>query len=159
LIGRMGGGSDANKGRGNVGGFFGEDIRHADCERASVCPLLAHCGHSLMSHLMSLLGVKRTCRCALHMSASDPKQTLRSSLNGLRLKRYDCSLLSLGASNEAARFYQSCCWLGGGGSVCRPRSAGRPHRAPRGTCRAGRGPSRPNGTTRGLPRRICATTA
>ena len=28
-----------------------------------------------MSHLMSLLGVKRTCRVALHMSAFDPKRT------------------------------------------------------------------------------------
>jgi len=28
-----------------------------------------------MSHLMSLLGVKRTCPFALHMSAFDPKRT------------------------------------------------------------------------------------
>src|SRR5215467_8524863 len=31
--------------------------------------------HSIMSHLMSLSGVKRTCPFAMHMSAFDPKRT------------------------------------------------------------------------------------
>jgi class 3 adenylate cyclase len=34
-----------------------------------------------MSHLMSLLGVKRTCPFALHMSANDPKRTWRDCRN------------------------------------------------------------------------------
>jgi len=38
--------------------------------------LLDPSGHFIMSHLMSLSGVKRTWALALHMSASDPKRTL-----------------------------------------------------------------------------------
>jgi hypothetical protein len=38
--------------------------------------LLGLSGHSTMSHLMSLSGVKRTSAPALHMSAFDPKRTL-----------------------------------------------------------------------------------
>jgi putative ABC transport system substrate-binding protein len=44
-------------------------------ERMAQCPLLAYSGHSHMSRLMSLSDVKRTCPCALHMSAFDPKRT------------------------------------------------------------------------------------
>src|SRR5262245_18278895 len=36
---------------------------------------LAQSGHSMMSHLMSLSGVKQTWALALHMSAFDPKRT------------------------------------------------------------------------------------
>src|SRR5215470_10396125 len=39
------------------------------------CPPLALSGHSIMSHLMSLSGVKRTWCFAAHMSAFDPKRT------------------------------------------------------------------------------------
>ena len=42
--------------------------------------LLAQSGHSIMSHLVSLSGVKRTCPFALHMSAFDPKRTLTAIL-------------------------------------------------------------------------------
>src|SRR5262249_43667768 len=45
---------------------------------------------SHMSHLMSLSGVKRTCRCALHMSAFDPKRTLD------RLDRFPATMLDQG---------------------------------------------------------------
>jgi hypothetical protein len=34
------------------------------------------CGTFENTHFVSLLGVKRTCRFALHMSAFDPKRTL-----------------------------------------------------------------------------------
>ena len=40
------------------------------------CPLLAQSGHRLMHRTCPLLGVKRTCRFALHMSAYDPKRRL-----------------------------------------------------------------------------------
>ena len=40
------------------------------------------------------------------MSAFGCKADIRSSLNGPRLKRYDCSVLSLGGGNEAARVHQ-----------------------------------------------------
>src|SRR5262249_40877085 len=40
------------------------------------CPLLAQSRHPEKTQSMSLLGVKRTCRFALHMSAFDPKRTL-----------------------------------------------------------------------------------
>src|SRR5262249_29878848 len=36
---------------------------------------MAQSGHSTLTHLMSLSGVKRTCPFALHMSAFDPKRT------------------------------------------------------------------------------------
>jgi hypothetical protein len=36
-------------------------------------------GHSILSRLMSLLGVKRTCLVALHESAFDPKRTSTTS--------------------------------------------------------------------------------
>src|SRR5262245_47504061 len=49
-----------------------------------VCPLMAHCGHSIMSHLMSVSGVKRTWPIAMHMSAFDPKRT--SGSQSARLK-------------------------------------------------------------------------
>src|SRR5262245_41070655 len=44
---------------------------------------------SHVSHLMSLSGVKRTCRCALHMSAFDPKRTLSGAFPEAGLSRYD----------------------------------------------------------------------
>src|SRR5262249_61940138 len=56
------------------------------------------------------MGVKRTCRFAPQMSAFDPKRTLSSFLNGLRLNRYDCSVLSLGGGNETARVHQPSLW-------------------------------------------------
>ena len=40
------------------------------------CPLLAQSGHGLVHRTCPLLGVKRTCRFALQMSAYDPKRTL-----------------------------------------------------------------------------------
>src|SRR5215831_12351153 len=39
------------------------------------CPLLAQSRHSELHCTCLLLGVKRTCRCAPHMSAFDPKRT------------------------------------------------------------------------------------
>ena len=39
------------------------------------CPLLALSGHSFLHRACPLLGVKRTCLFALHMSAFDPKRT------------------------------------------------------------------------------------
>jgi hypothetical protein len=45
------------------------------------CPLLAQSGHSPLHRTCPLLGVKRTCRVALHMSAFDPKRTLRAILS------------------------------------------------------------------------------
>ena len=39
------------------------------------CPLLALSGHRLVRCTCPLLGVKRTWRFALHMSAYDPKRT------------------------------------------------------------------------------------
>src|SRR5262245_38334713 len=44
------------------------------------CLLLAQIGHSILSHLMSLSGAKRTYLFALQMSAYDPKQTLGASV-------------------------------------------------------------------------------
>src|SRR5262249_6504882 len=52
-----------------------------------VCPLTAHCGHSTMSHLMSVSGVKRTWPIALHMSAFDPKRTLWAGAIPSKLKK------------------------------------------------------------------------
>ena len=40
------------------------------------CPLLALSGHRFLHRTCPLLGVKRTCLVALHMSAFDPKRTL-----------------------------------------------------------------------------------
>src|SRR5262245_34066843 len=64
---------------------------------------MAFCGNSL---LRSLLGAKRTCHFALHMSAYDPKRTLARLSRPLSehyggLIRW--LLLSLGAGNETAR--------------------------------------------------------
>src|SRR5215471_9753464 len=39
------------------------------------CPLLAQSGHALVHRTCPLLGVKRTCLFAPHMSAFDPKRT------------------------------------------------------------------------------------
>src|SRR5262249_6724384 len=39
------------------------------------CTLLAQSGHSWLYRTCPLSGVERTCRCALHMSAYDPKRT------------------------------------------------------------------------------------
>jgi hypothetical protein len=61
------------------------------------------CGNPL---LRSLLGVKRTCLLALHMSANDPKRTwlrARPPLLGATLSWYDACSLSLGGGNETAR--------------------------------------------------------
>src|SRR5262249_48716783 len=52
-----------------------------------VCPLMAHCGHSIMSHLMSVSGVKRTWPIAMHMSAFDPKRTSGSQSASLKSLR------------------------------------------------------------------------
>ena len=43
---------------------------------AAQCPLLAHSGHLCLQRTCPLLGVKRTCLFASHMSAFDPKRTL-----------------------------------------------------------------------------------
>src|SRR5262245_35491201 len=45
------------------------------------CPLLAHSRHWRVRRTCPLLGVKQTCRFALHMSAFDPKRTLLSPSN------------------------------------------------------------------------------
>src|SRR5262245_53400643 len=66
------------------------------------CPLLALSGHPHMSHLMSLSGVKRTCRFALHMSAYDPKRT--SPLQVGKLSRYDEGGLSRRAAMRRREF-------------------------------------------------------
>src|SRR5262245_51168557 len=42
------------------------------------CPLLAQSGHCSLQRTCLLLGVKRTCRFALQMSAFDPKRTSAS---------------------------------------------------------------------------------
>src|SRR5262249_29540537 len=66
--------------------FFGGDARGpllAQSEsHTAECPPLAQSGHSIMSHLMSLSGVKQTSPVAAHMSAYDPKRTwaLRSEV-------------------------------------------------------------------------------
>jgi len=52
------------------------------------CPLLAHSGHGLLHRTCPLLGVKRTCPFALHMSANDPKRTFGPTSN-LQIDRYD----------------------------------------------------------------------
>ena len=44
------------------------------------CPLLALSGHTELHRTCPLLGVKRTCRFALQMSAYDPKRTSPSLL-------------------------------------------------------------------------------
>src|SRR5262245_241788 len=64
---------------------------------------------------MSLLGVKRTCPCALHVSAYDPKRTLRAAQRPVpeltsgrmcaRLSLYYAPVLSLGGGNEPARVH------------------------------------------------------
>src|SRR5262245_9882987 len=66
-----------------------------------------------MSHLMSLLGVKRTWAFAPHMSAFDPKRTLVVLANVASLSRHDASPEPAGRGNEAARFHQSDRWWGG----------------------------------------------
>ena len=43
------------------------------------CPLLAQSGHAELHCTCPLLGVKRTCPFALHMSAYDPKRTSAAS--------------------------------------------------------------------------------
>ena len=57
-----------------------------------------------MSAFAVAIGVKRTCRCALHMSAFDPKRTL-ASLNEPHLNRYDIPPV-LEGSYEATRISQ-----------------------------------------------------
>jgi len=44
------------------------------------CPLLAQSGHALVRCTCPLLGVKRTYRFALHMSAFDPKRTFGEAI-------------------------------------------------------------------------------
>ena len=60
-------------------GWSGPDVHEAQPQSAVAHDELNvhYCqnGHSTMSHLMSLLGVKRTWPIALHMSAFDPKRT------------------------------------------------------------------------------------
>src|SRR5262245_34179230 len=71
------------------------------------------CG-CLLSRL--LLGVKRTCFVALHMSASDPKRTLAPFLS----KRKNCyhrDRSSLGGDNEAASIHQGHPWCSSGLAV------------------------------------------
>jgi hypothetical protein len=48
----------------------------------ALCPLLAQSGHPQLHRTCPLLGVKRTCLFALHMSAFDPKRTLVSTSAG-----------------------------------------------------------------------------
>src|SRR5512139_959384 len=61
---------------------FHPDLHHdptrPECRPSGVCPLLR-----------SLLGVKRTCLFALHMSAYDPKRTLRAAQRGVHRPRAD----------------------------------------------------------------------
>src|SRR5215510_8061996 len=64
-----------------------------------------------MSASRSLSGVKRTSAFALHMSAFDPKRTCPTPLLVVNFGLYD-RCLSLGAGNEAARFYQDCRFWG-----------------------------------------------
>src|SRR5262249_3801923 len=45
-----------------------------------VMSLMAQSGHSIVSHLMSLSGVKRTCLFALQMSAFDPYRRFATRL-------------------------------------------------------------------------------
>src|SRR5215475_8644526 len=64
----------------------------------------------------SLLGVKRTCLCALHMSAYDPKQTSAVPRSGpsrvlVRIATVACP--SLGGSNEKAGVHHASRRCGG----------------------------------------------
>src|SRR5262249_39211034 len=80
-----------------------------------VCPLMAHSGHSIMSHLMSLSGVKRTCCCAPHMSAFDPKPTFKEVWDPFRASQLIATIacLNVGGDDEATRFHYARWWGGG----------------------------------------------
>src|SRR5262249_20364118 len=73
------------------------------------CPLLAQSGHPLLHRTCLLSGVKRTWTSAVHMSAFDPKRTLRRRGSS----RYDDLSLSLEEINEATRIFHACWWCGG----------------------------------------------
>ena len=74
-------------------GIFGETVaRRSFCfhENSYVagCPLLALSGHAELHCTCPLLGVKRTCRFALQMSAYDPKRTChRATEIGIMIAR------------------------------------------------------------------------
>src|SRR5262245_56528889 len=67
--------------------LIGSGSNNAKCQGCQ-CLLLAQSGHSTMSHLLSLLGVKRTWASAPHMSAFDPKRTF-DPFQWSSLNRYD----------------------------------------------------------------------
>src|SRR5262245_3918650 len=71
-----------------------------------VCPLTAHCGHSIMSHLMSVSGVQRTCTFAPHMSAFDPKRTLLRPFSVL-VPLLRSAILSLGGGGVSAPIHRT----------------------------------------------------
>src|SRR6476620_6984171 len=71
--------------------------------------------------LRSLLGVKRTCRFALHMSASDPKRTcLRPHPYCYFLTCYPITLVDVARSWDADMRRREFIWLLGGGAFAWP---------------------------------------
>src|SRR5262245_3339487 len=80
------------------------------------CPLLAQSGHSHKSHLMSLLGVKRTlafaaCRL-LTQSGHQPGRAKPNSSVLVYAHKKPCPEASREA-NETARIHKSICWFSG----------------------------------------------
>ena len=70
---------------------------------ASECPLLAQSGHELVHCPCPLSGVKRTWLIAPHMSAFDPKRTLRVLLQRLKV-RLEPNLRYQGRHDSAADY-------------------------------------------------------
>src|SRR5262252_10774305 len=72
----------------------------------------------------SLLGAKRTCPFALHMSAFDPKRTLRQfgAFQYANLNRYAALIRSSGPMNEATRVRHTFRRCGGDLAACGPRA-------------------------------------
>jgi hypothetical protein len=54
---------------------YGPSLKLPEFGLTMLCPLLAQSRHAELRCKCPLLGVKRTCHFALHMSAYDPKQT------------------------------------------------------------------------------------
>src|SRR5262245_41142927 len=69
---------------------------------------MAFCGISLSR---SLLGVKRACRFAPHMSAFDPKR-IGKVFPSAGLSRYDALFPSIGEGDETARVHYTSQWCG-----------------------------------------------
>jgi hypothetical protein len=75
---------------------------------AHQCPLLAQSRHRWLQRTCPLLGVKRTCLFALHMSAFDPKRTSRAFPSSA-FTGYDS--LAKGPKPETKREVESRCTL------------------------------------------------